>query len=46
MLRRELLVEVAHDHIVVRVTGTSYAISYYKDRKLDWPHRPEPAGKG
>jgi hypothetical protein len=30
MLRRELLVEVAHDHIVVRVTGTSYAISYYR----------------
>ena len=30
MLRRELLVEVEHDHIVVRVTGTSYAISYYR----------------
>jgi hypothetical protein len=29
MLRRELLVEVEHDHIVVRVTGTSYAVSYY-----------------
>ena len=30
MLRRELLVEVKHDQIVVRVTGTSYAISYYR----------------
>jgi hypothetical protein len=30
MLRRELLVEVEHDHIVVRVTGTSYAASYYR----------------
>ena len=30
MLRRELLVEVEHDHIVVRVTGTSYAVSYYR----------------
>jgi hypothetical protein len=30
MLRRELLVEVEHDHIVVRVTGTSDAISYYR----------------
>jgi hypothetical protein len=30
MLRRELLIEVEHDHIVVRVTGTSYAASYYR----------------
>jgi hypothetical protein len=30
MLRRELLVEVKPDRIVVRVTGTSYAISYYR----------------
>jgi hypothetical protein len=30
MLRRELLVEVEHDHIVVRVTGTNYAASYYR----------------
>jgi hypothetical protein len=30
MLRRELLVEVERDHIVVRVTGTSYAASYYR----------------
>ena len=30
MLRRELLVEVEHDHIVVRVTGTSYAVSYFR----------------
>jgi hypothetical protein len=30
MLRRELLVEVEHDHIVVRVTGTSYAVFYYR----------------
>jgi len=30
MLRRELLVEVEHDHIVVRVTGTSYAASYFR----------------
>jgi hypothetical protein len=30
MLRRELLVEVEQDHIVVRVTGTSYAVSYFR----------------
>jgi hypothetical protein len=30
MLRRGFLVEVEHDHIVVRVTGTSYAASYYR----------------
>ena len=30
MLRREFLVEVEHDHIVVRVTGTSYAASYFR----------------
>jgi hypothetical protein len=30
MLRRELLVEVEHNHIVGRVTGTSYAVSYYR----------------
>ena len=30
MLRRELLVEVEHDHIVARVTGTSYAVTYYR----------------
>jgi len=30
MLRRELRVEVEYDHIVVRVTGTSYAASYYR----------------
>jgi hypothetical protein len=30
MLRRGFLVEVEHDHIVVRVTGTSYAVFYYR----------------
>jgi hypothetical protein len=30
MLRRGFLVEVEHDHIIVRVTGTSYAASYYR----------------
>ena len=30
MLRKGLLVEVQRDYIVVRVTGTSYAASYYK----------------
>ena len=30
MLRRELLVEVEQDHIVVRVTGTNYAVSYFR----------------
>ena len=30
MLRRELLVEVEHHHIVVRVTGMSYAASYLR----------------
>jgi hypothetical protein len=30
MLRRGFLVEVEHDHIVVRVSGTSYAASYYR----------------
>jgi hypothetical protein len=30
MLRRGFLVEVERDHIVVRVTGTSYAASYYR----------------
>jgi hypothetical protein len=30
VLRRVLLVEVQHDYIVVRVTGTSYAASYHK----------------
>ena len=30
MLRREFLVEVEHDTIVVRVTGTSYSASYYR----------------
>jgi cold shock protein len=30
VLRRVLLVEVQHDYIVVRVTGTSYTASYYK----------------
>ena len=29
-LRRGFLVEVEHDHIVVRVTGTSYAVFYYR----------------
>jgi hypothetical protein len=30
MLRRGFLVEVEHDRIVVRVSGTSYAASYYR----------------
>jgi hypothetical protein len=30
VLRRGFQVEVEHDHIVVRVTGTSYAASYYR----------------
>jgi hypothetical protein len=30
MLRREFLVEVQLDHIVVRVTATSYTASYYR----------------
>ena len=30
MLRRGFQVEVEHDHIVVRVTGTSYAAYYYR----------------
>jgi hypothetical protein len=30
MLRKGFMVEVEHDHIVVRVTGTSYAASYYR----------------
>ena len=30
LLRRSFVVEVEDDHIVVRVTGTSYAASYYK----------------
>ena len=30
MLRKRFLVEVQNDHIVVRVTGTSYAVSYYR----------------
>jgi hypothetical protein len=30
MLRKSLLVEVQNDHIIVRVTGTSYFASYYR----------------
>ena len=30
MLRKSLLVEVQKDHIIVRVTGTSYFASYYR----------------
>jgi hypothetical protein len=30
LLRKGFLVEVQDDHIVVRVTGTSYAASYYR----------------
>jgi hypothetical protein len=30
MLRKGFLVEVQNDHIVVRVTGTSYAVSFYR----------------
>lgn len=30
MLRKSFVVEVQDDHIVVRVTGTSYAASYYR----------------
>ena len=30
MLRKEFVVEVHSDHIVVRVTGTSYSASYYR----------------
>ncbi len=30
MLRKGFMVEVEHDHIVVRVTGTSYAAVYYR----------------
>ena len=30
MLRRGFRVEVEHDHIVVRVTGTSYTAYYYR----------------
>jgi hypothetical protein len=30
MLRRGFLVEVQNDYIVVRVTGTSYAVTYHK----------------
>jgi hypothetical protein len=30
MISKVLLVEVQHDYIVVRVTGTSYTASYYK----------------
>jgi hypothetical protein len=29
-LRKSFVVEVQDDHIVVRVTGTSYAASYYR----------------
>lgn len=32
VLRKHILVEVQDDHIVVRVTGTSYAASYYKSQ--------------
>ena len=30
MLRRGFRVEVEHDHIIVRVTGTSYTAYYYR----------------
>lgn len=30
LLRKSVVVEVQDDHIVVRVTGTSYAASYYR----------------
>ena len=30
MLRKDFVVEVYGDHIVVRVTGTSYDASYYR----------------
>jgi hypothetical protein len=30
LLRKSFVVEVQDDHIVVRVTGTSYAASYYR----------------
>jgi hypothetical protein len=30
MLRKGFLVEVKHDHIVERVTGTSYAAQYFR----------------
>jgi hypothetical protein len=30
MLRKGFMVEVKQDHIVVRVTGTSYAASYFR----------------
>lgn len=30
MLRKGFLVEVQDDHIVVRVTGTSYVATYYR----------------
>jgi hypothetical protein len=30
MLRKGFLVEVQNDHIVVRVTGASYAASYFR----------------
>jgi hypothetical protein len=46
MLRRELLVEVEHDHIVVRITGTSYDGILLQDGKLDWSCRSEPAFEG
>jgi hypothetical protein len=36
MLPRRYVVEVQNDHIVVRVSGTSYAVSYNRVTYAPW----------